>query len=80
MLSQLDLDPQSQGHGRNQKIMIWGTKTCHPKNFEAGGGALVIGVTLTRTPAPTRTPTLTAVKQYVDPHPNGGEGVDINIL
>ena len=32
-LSKLDLDPQCQGHSRNQKLMTWGTKTCHPKKI-----------------------------------------------
>ena len=30
-LSKLNLDPKCQGHSRNQKLMSWGTKTCHPK-------------------------------------------------
>ena len=60
-LSKLDLDPKCQGHSRNQKLMTWGIKTCHPKKNLAGG-PLVIGVTPTRTPMPT------AVKQYDDPH------------
>ena len=33
-LSKLNLDPKCQGHSRNQKLMSWGTKTCHQKKFE----------------------------------------------
>ena len=31
MFSKLDLDSKCQGHSRNHKLMIWGTKTSHPK-------------------------------------------------
>ena len=53
-LSRLDLDPKCQGNSTNQKLKTWGTKNAHKKNLSRG--ALVIGVTPTRTP--------TAVKQY----------------
>ena len=64
-LSKLDLDPKCEGHSRNQTLMTWGTKNMPPKK-KLSRGALVIGVTPTRTP--------TAVKQYVDPNPTGGGG------
>ena len=33
MLSKLDLDPKCQGHGRNKKLMTWGTKNMPPKKM-----------------------------------------------
>ena len=33
-LSKFDLDLKCQGHGRNQKLMTWETKTSHPKKIK----------------------------------------------
>ena len=65
MLSKLDLDPKCQGHRRNQKLMTCGTKNMPPQKHLSRGD-LVIGA--------TPTPTPTAIKEYVDPHPTGGGG------
>ena len=65
-LSNLDLDPKCQGHSRNHKLMTWGTKTMPPKKNLSRGCLSNWCVT----PTPTRMPTPTAVKQYVDPQPD----------
>ena len=45
MISNLDLEPKCQGHGKNLKISTWGTKNMPPLKNQAGI-PLVIGVQL----------------------------------